>query len=253
MPANGRELDNGRSSALEDSEAARSHCRICLEGEDDDEEDGDATRGALMELRCACTDAHVHRSCASRWFGARGTTMCEICKHDTGLTGLETPLALRVSRGTMRVLGWRRDEADDETEAAVGPSFGTVIYIFLFELAVVWFSLEIIMGYTTGTALAMAYGFALSLLVGCCTFIYPLRQARVNRDDSRHFLWAYALCMFISHQVTFFISLQAIQSRKNRAKEAISLTLALSIAALAYPQFVVCVGCLWRFFASDDR
>lgn len=213
-------------------------CRICLEDADDAEE---GVARALLRLRCACVDAHVHEDCAKRWYGSRGTTLCEICKRDTGLV-IETPVAVRVGRGALRLLGYDARGRDE----APGPSAGDVIYIFLFVLVSTWVSMECVMGFPTGMALGMSYAFSLSILFGCVVFCIPLRRTDVPRYESRQFLWAYAISMFLSHWLAFYIGLSRLRTLEARTKSAFSLSVALCVAAVAYPHVVLFGGCLWR-------
>lgn len=217
-------------------------CRICLEDANDAEE---GVARELRRLECACVDAYVHDDCANRWYGSRGT-ICEICKRDTGLM-IETPIAVRVGRGALRLLGY--DERDDAREA-VGPSAGDVIYVFLFVLASTWVSMECVMGFPTGASLGMSYAFALSVLFGCVVFCVPLRRTGAPRYESRQFLWAYGISMFISHWLAFYIGLARLRTLEARMQSAFSLSVALCVAAVAYPHVVLFGGCLCRFLSA---
>lgn len=210
-------------------------CRICLEP--------GAETAALRQLRCRCVDAFVHDACAQRWYGGRGSNVCEVCKVSTELdvSSREGLVACASNRVCQLFRFGGGDEAGE-----VGPSAGDIVRAFVVLHLACTSSLVFIHGFDALLALWMSLCFSFSVLISLAAWCVPLRRARVARSESRVFSWIFVLSAFGAHQIAFSLSLSAIRDRAAREKHAFSMTFGLCVAAVAYPQFALFLGILCR-------
>jgi len=217
-------------------------CRICLEP--------GAETAALRQLRCRCVDAFVHDACAQRWYGGRGSNVCEVCKVSTELD-VSSREGL-VACASNRVCQLFRFGVGDEA-GEVGPSAGDIVRAFVVLHLACTSSLVFIHGFDALLALWMSLCFSFSVLISLAAWCVPLRRARVPRSESRVFSWIFVLSAFGAHQIAFSLSLSAIRDRVARDKHAFSMTFGLCVAAIAYPQFALFVGFLCRALNRESE
>ena len=208
----------------EDAEAQATSptCRICLDEEAEEDEDG---QQELLRLQCACVDSFVHASCANKWYGSRGCDVCEVCRERIGIPIDVRAVQRRGFAFTMDDIG----EADSMLPAA------DVLVVYTGFFAAVFVSLAAFLHFTVAQSIALAYASSLGVLVGLSMIFLTFRRRFLTRCEMRFFLGVYGFAMLVSHQIAFFLSMRGVRSRPMRLSRAYGLTWTLGVASVCYP------------------